>query len=688
MAVVRRSIAAADLWLYNGVVADVYRPANALDGDLIVAWVTSEHTPTTFTADQAGWTSQGHIDGNTGGGQSGELYTRRAASGDPVKWTFTVPDGQGVTHAFAYDSDTGGQQAALDQKSVGMDTSGPAITTASITPSVNNCIVNSMPFVDETGGTIKTWTPTSPATSGNGVVELLDWWSNNSATLTATILEETQTTATATSHTSTHTGTRSGIYAIWSVKEESAGAAEYTDSGSVRLNITGSATEVYAGTSFAGTSFDEATISLKLTPSGAEVYAGTSFDAATALLKFTPSGTDVLTGGLFDAATISLRLTPSGVDEYTPFIPPPPTITVYPPYVPTIIPVREWKIVHYNNEDDPIAEIQPEQLTFADYLNRVGYVQYEIDMENEYARASYVYPYRTNYRLYWGTEAIQGGLHTAVSIEDIESDKLGVTGNDWLHYFERRIFPFDPLDLTTGTYIASVNTDVYVIAKHILDTVLAVAGSYTFVYTIGTSGQTINQFKIERGDTATVFEKLTNLMETKPGFDIEVTYDRNIYFHLKRGNPNNPFVFETGKNIQMLSYTNNGPTGTWSLGLAQGTSGRTGRAKLSDAVATYKRLDAPHDYNEVRDISQLQALVDADSERDVAPNQEFSFRYVPEEDVNIFDEVGIGDICKVHISSKYEETNDPMRIVGRQVTVEPTGEIEVEFTVDDATLSL
>src|SRR6185295_1649325 len=205
------------------------------------------------------------------------------------------------------------------------------------------------------------------------------------------------------------------------------------DAATVLLKLTPSGTDTQTGVST-----DAATVPLKLTPSAAELEAGV--DAATALLKLTPSGVDIPTGPTTDAATVLLKLTPSTTLE----VPPAPPFQGGGKIVPSAGPppvepkVTYWSITHFTHQGMALGDVYPKNLDFAIYLNRVGYCNYDLDVLHPLCTTENLYPYVTDFVLYRGTTPVMGGLHTAVSIDDIEAGLVQVAGLDWGHYLELR----------------------------------------------------------------------------------------------------------------------------------------------------------------------------------------------------------------------------------------------------------
>ena len=85
----------------------------------------------------------------------------------------------------------------------------------------------------------------------------------------------------------------------------------YTDSFEIYVDIQVSSSEL-----FAGTSYDAATVSVLITPSGTDDHDSNTTDAATVTVDIQVSGVDELTLDTIDAATIYVDLTVASHDCY------------------------------------------------------------------------------------------------------------------------------------------------------------------------------------------------------------------------------------------------------------------------------------------------------------------------------------------------------------------------------------
>lgn len=351
-----------------------------------------------------------------------------------------------------------------------------------------------------------------------------------------------------------------------------------------------------------------------------------------------------------------------------------------------------WKVTHYDHSSVALGEVAPEGLHFDLYLNKVGDIQYDIDLSSPLATIGNTRPYYTDYVLSRGNTNIQGGIHTGINIEDVGAgDVLQVAGLDWLHYFEGCQWPFDPTNPTANIYL-QVNRDLALIVKDLLDTILAQTNRLSFAYVLAAIGQTMN-YRIDVADTTNLYDRINTLSQISPGFDFAVSPDLARTFAIyapQRGIVNNNIVFEQGTNIYIGSYGNTGPKGTHVLALATSTSGGQLGLQIDNAVQPYtRRWDVEEQFDNVTDLTQLSKIASGTGDRDGADQIAFTCKYVPREGEDFWNTVSMGDSlrCIVQIAD-YTKLDQYFRLVGISCDVTDEGEEEIDLTFDYTTLSL
>lgn len=350
-----------------------------------------------------------------------------------------------------------------------------------------------------------------------------------------------------------------------------------------------------------------------------------------------------------------------------------------------------WTVRHYNHADIALGEAYPQSLSFSLQLKRVGSISYGLDLEQDLATRTKTNPYITDFKLFRGHEGemlpIMGGIHTSIDISEAEDNLLNVGGKDWLHYFEKDEWPFDPTDPILYNY-KQTGRDIALVVKDILDTTLAQPNSLALTYTLAAVGQLVN-YKIEPADTEKILSKLDELSKIAPGFDFEITHDRIFKLYApQKTRTLTGFALKQGHNIENLHYTENGPQASKLRGFAQATT-RLGYVVDDPAQTAYRRLVESVEFSDVTDANSLQEKTIAEASRMAAPAIEFSCSFVNyDNDLNFWGEVTLGD--KIHVQGDlgYDMIDDYFRFVGIEVAPTDEGDEQIDLTFDNGTLAL
>lgn len=350
--------------------------------------------------------------------------------------------------------------------------------------------------------------------------------------------------------------------------------------------------------------------------------------------------------------------------------------------------MAKWSVVHYNHDDVALGDVFPNTPEFAIYLGKVGYCNYEMDLGHPLAVKQSTEPYATDFKLFRDDKPIIGGLHTNVAIGDnIEDRVLKVSGKDWMHYFEIRFWPFDPVNPTANMYLVT-GRDVFNVVKDFLDTILALSYSPVFTYAFGLSGNVVN-YKIEQADTEAILSKITTLSQRSPGgFDIEVTHDREVKLYSPTKGIQRDLVLEQGANVYKLNYSNDGPKGTHTLAQSHVTSSRVAVAIDHVNLPKYRRIDYAADIPDLADASLIGSIGAGESNRAATPHTEFTATIVPDFIDDIFDRVSVGDTMRVSGDLQWDVIDDDYRLVSIVGKPDNEGNEEYELGFDDGTISL
>lgn len=265
-------------------------------------------------------------------------------------------------------------------------------------------------------------------------------------------------------------------------------------------------------------------------------------------------------------------------------------------------------------------------------------------------------PYRTLYSIgrqsSGGGVTISEGMLTSINL-NFNRDTVLVSGKDWKHYLQRRIYPFTPEDYVTFNSDEPLafwdkwpkkwvepNGDPVDIAYIIRDLLLsmktgkpvdhqtspkpaatAALGVPGITWNIANTGTTA-RYKIYPGDQTSIYDHIQKLSEMGDGFEWDILPGS---LEFKIWSPTKyeftwpaywfaPNEFEANGALTEFDWTNDGPDGTFLLGL--GSGGKTG-SKIGATWTTVKnreqfgRYDLVYDYGEIQNYETiLQKLQD------------------------------------------------------------------------------
>lgn len=259
--------------------------------------------------------------------------------------------------------------------------------------------------------------------------------------------------------------------------------------------------------------------------------------------------------------------------------------------------------------------------------------------------------YATNYELYRQSSGagvcISAGMLTSMNFNK-DRDTVLIAGKDWIHYLERRIYPFDPQLYISGGWtqwprqwpdvrgaFGSQNyndpspVDVGFIVRQLLQSMLfeppteinaanfplatnwptgaaSTFGVPAFTVNVPTFGE-VTKYKIFPGDATTIYDHVRKLSEQSSfGFEFDIdpiTLAITVYPGRRDSGALIYSFFpsddELVGQIVEFDWTNEGPEGTYLVGLASRDK-RIGDIWTDlDNVQAFGRLDKVYDYGEI-----------------------------------------------------------------------------------------
>lgn len=252
-------------------------------------------------------------------------------------------------------------------------------------------------------------------------------------------------------------------------------------------------------------------------------------------------------------------------------------------------------------------------------------------------------PKRSDWEIWRGNTLVSAGILTSVNLNG-DRDTLLLAGRDWIWYLKQRIYPFDPEEYVAGGWDkwpkqwpeskADDPVDIAVVVRALIksltvdpDTGAWLQGARPISYNVPLMGIT-TKYQILPGDSTTIFDHIQKLSQMKDGFEFDILPSSLEFktwhprrdssygfpeFILKVVDPGGSELMDVvegyGQIIE-LDWTNEGPEGTFLIGL--GSSGkRVGYTRTDpETLDQFGRFDLVHDYGDVARPEMIQNLLD------------------------------------------------------------------------------
>lgn len=347
----------------------------------------------------------------------------------------------------------------------------------------------------------------------------------------------------------------------------------------------------------------------------------------------------------------------------------------------------EWKVIHTDHDGVKLAEAAPEQLSWGRYLNRPGYINYDLDLNIFAAEYRNIGAYRTDFELLCDDVTIISGIHTNVDA-DMDNGTLHIAGYGWLHYLERRQWPFALGSDQSGTGQIWFDVDVGDIVTDLVNA--AAVNGVGVDFTVGTQQLGIStNYRIEPADSGTLFDKITELAQQSPGFDFVVDNDKNFLMYVpSKGRLVHEYSLELGRNVKSVHYGDNGPIGNYLLGTGAGSSTKLAFADRDEASEQiYRRLDQTVDFGDDPNIGSVKRLVGHQLDKSAVPDLDIWVSVYPEQFHVAYTAIDVGDMVKVFADMTYLQIDDFYRVTGIEGYLNNQGDEEIVFTFNDHTES-
>jgi hypothetical protein len=261
-------------------------------------------------------------------------------------------------------------------------------------------------------------------------------------------------------------------------------------------------------------------------------------------------------------------------------------------------------VVHLDHTGTVINTFRPEELQFTLRKGVDGPHDITYALSRDQAVDDMVGAYRTDFQLIdssssLGAYTIMAGMHTSAPQVTTDEERLQIAGKDWMHYFERRYWPYDDTNpsayrIKPGGVAATINDpptgyayyidasstprDSMGIITDILNMVLGQTNSLAITYSLANIGYTPQNFVVTLIDTENVLSKIQTLSQEDNGkFDFWIESDKSLHraapHRYTTGVESNSAlaeqIFDTSvpaSGVVAVNYENIGPVATRLIG--------------------------------------------------------------------------------------------------------------------------
>lgn len=361
--------------------------------------------------------------------------------------------------------------------------------------------------------------------------------------------------------------------------------------------------------------------------------------------------------------------------------------------------------------DALIAEVYPENLHFILNLGQVGVntIEYELSLDakdvdgDDAVSRDMIGPYRTDWQLCSSglSDPLMAGMHTSWSGLDGEEpiDAVQIAGKDWLHYLERRVWPYDAtlsyINWPDGFRFKVKAAEVGQIVKDVLETVRDLSANYPAApdefgpnpsYSLGftvdadSTGFTTN-YEITNFDSSNIYSLIQTLSLmglTRGGFDFLMTWDKVFkLIYPEIGDPDSPiFTLEVDAtshiaNLLSIGFTNTGPSATHVLGTGAGTSNQQGgiNKHFRASSAVFRRLDKVEDFGNLKNLDTLEKLTSLELAFGSNPIHEIPIEVNPDDIPGFWANTRPGQYVDVVYDLGFHKVNSTQKIVSMDCRV-------------------
>lgn len=387
--------------------------------------------------------------------------------------------------------------------------------------------------------------------------------------------------------------------------------------------------------------------------------------------------------------------------------------------------MANYTVIHKDHYGITINTVRPENLRFVQNLNAPHDISYELSLdrpmmsESNTAEGDPVGAYQHDWVLQRDGVTVPGmaGFITSLSLTESEESLL-VTGKSWLHYLERRHYPFDPSFSVPQKPVPfqHFQHDMSRMIKGLLQAVLA--RDYSLVLDLSNLGVLVagnwtrdtylDNWEIDFGDTEDIQSKLSQLAEGKPPRCFDYSIDEHKVFRMYHPEYSDPetiqWILTVGQPLipakddrvgsssalirQGTSWTDNGPMGTHIVGtgttpvVGNATTNPEGDSAATRGIAmgnpdgefTFRRLDFTQDFGSAASPKRIRTLTEGALRAGVRPQREVPMRVAIDQVPNFFTKFHVGNYFQAIVPMGAHTITGTKKIISVEVEVTDEGE--------------
>lgn len=336
-------------------------------------------------------------------------------------------------------------------------------------------------------------------------------------------------------------------------------------------------------------------------------------------------------------------------------------------------------------------------------------------------------PFATHYELWRQSSGngvcISAGMLASINLQK-NRDTVLVAGKDWIHYLQRRLYPFDPAAYLAGGWTrwprrwpdirgthgpaqSSSPVDVSIVVRQLIQTITReepteeppigytwpasqnadVFGAIPITQNIPLTGNTV-RYVIYPGDPTTIYDHITRLSEmTEKGFEFDIgpiSMEFRLWSPRRNHTQTIPvYTFratddEESGAMTEFDWTNDGPEGTYLVGLGAGEHKAGATWTTERNVTEFSRLDKAYDFGQIPNTDMLlQMLQDQD---DLHPQKKLAIQLLNPEFLSL--NFYTGDRPRALLGARIRVVHDfaPLHTVDAQFWIN-----NITWNVDDST---